>query len=89
MKSLIDEIYDLDMFRLSELGRESSEYKSVFNSLVKLEAELLKTYPDCKDIFIEYQVTEGNLHSMNNRNEFRKGFIAGAKMMLEILTSMK
>ena len=86
MKNLIDELYDLDVFRLTEINSESSEYKSVFSKLVKLETEFLKTYPDCKDIFNEYQTTEGKLHSLDNHNEFRKGFIAGAQIMIEIFT---
>ena len=85
MKSLIDEIYDLDIFRLSELGRESNEYKSVFNKLVKVEAELLKAYPDCADIFNEYQTIEGKAHCLDSRNEFRKGFQAGAQLILEMI----
>ena len=89
MKNLIDELYDLDIFRLTELNSMSSEYKATFNRLVKLEAELLKSYPDCKDIFNEYQTTEGQLHSLDNRNEFRKGFQAGAQIMIEILTTIR
>ena len=89
MKNLIDELYDLDIFRLTELSNESNEYKATFNRLVKLEAELLKAYPDCKDIFNEYQTTEGKLHSLDNHNEFRKGFIAGAQIIIEILTTIE
>ena len=89
MINLIDELYDLDIFRLTELARESSEYKSTFNRLVKLESELLKAYPDCKDIFNEYQTTEGKLHSLDNRNEFRKGFQAGARIVLEMIKPIK
>ena len=89
MKNLIDELYDLDIFRLSKLGSEDSEYKSVFSRLVKLEAELLKAYPDCTDIFNEYQSMEGKLHSLDNRNEFRKGFQAGAQLVLEMIKPIK
>ena len=74
MKSLIDELYDLDIFRLTELGKENNEYKSVFNKLVKVEAELLKAYPDCKEILEEFQAAGGDLHSFANRTECRKGF---------------
>ena len=89
MKSLIDELYDLDMFRLTKLGKESSEYKSVFNKLVKVEAELLKAYPDCADIFNEYQTIEGKAHCLDSRNEFRKGFKAGAQLVFEIIKPIK
>ena len=85
MINLIDELYDLDIFRLTELVSEDSEYKSVLNKLVKLESELFKTYPDCTDIFNEYQSAEGKLHSLDNRNEFRKGFKAGAQLILEMI----
>lgn len=89
MKSLIDELYDLDIFRLTELGKESSEYKSVFNKLVKVETELLKAYPDCADIFNEYQAAEGKAHCLDSRNEFRKGFQAGAQLVLEMIKPIK
>lgn len=89
MKNLIDELYDLDIFRLTELNSESSKYKSIFNRLIKLEEELLKVCPDCKDIFNEYQTTEGKLHSLDNHNEFRKGFIAGAQIMIEVFTTIE
>ena len=89
MKSLIDEIYDLDIFRLTEIASENSEYKSVFNRLVKLKAELLKAYPDCADIFNEYQTIEGKAHCLDSRNEFRKGFKAGAQLVLEMIKPIK
>ena len=89
MNDLIDEIYDLDLFRLNDISSESSEYKSVFNKLVKVEAELMKAYPDCKDIFNEYQTTEGKLHSLDNRSEFRKGFKAGAQLVMEMIKPIK
>ena len=89
MNDLIDEIYDLDLFRLNDISSESSEYKSVFNKLVKVEAELLKAYPDCKDIFNEYQTAEGKLHCLNSRSEFRKGFKAGAQLVMEIIKPIK
>ena len=89
MNDIIDEIYDLDLFRLTDLASESSEYKSVFNRLIKLESELLKAYPDCTDIFNEYQTTEGKLHSLDNRSEFRKGFKAGAQLIMEIIKPIK
>ena len=89
MINLIDELYDLDIFRLTALASEGSEYKSTFNRLIKLEEELLKAYPDCKDIFNEYQTTEGKLHSLDTRNEFRKGFKAGAQIILEIIKPIK
>ena len=89
MINLIDELYDLDIFRLTALASESSEYKSTFNRLIKLEEEFLKAYPDCKDIFNEYQTNEGKLHSLDNRNEFRKGFQAGAQLVLEMINPIK
>ena len=89
MKNIIYELYDLDIFRLTELGSENSEYKSTFNRLIKLEEELLKSYPDCKDIFNEYQTAEGKIHSLDNRNEFHKGFQAGAQLLLEMIKPIK
>lgn len=89
MKSLIDELYDSDLFHLTEIEDVDGVYKSAMDRLVKAEAELLKAYPDCKAILDEYQSADIDLHSLSNRNEFRKGFRAGAQLVLEMLRPIK
>ena len=88
MKNLIDELYDLHLSH-HDTDNENSEYQSTLDRLIKLEAELLKTYPDCKEILEEFQTAGGDLHSIANRTEFRKGFKIGAKLVLEIIKPIR
>lgn len=89
MKDIIDELYDLHLPNKNDVENEDKEYQSTLNRLIKLEAELLKTSPDCKDIFEEFQTADGDLHSIANRIEFRKGFRIGAQLVLEIIKPIK
>ena len=88
MKNIIDELYDLHIFH-QDTDNEDSEYQSTLDRLIKLEAELLKTYPDCKEILEEFQTAGGDLHSFANRTEFRKGFRIGARLALEIVKPIR
>ena len=85
MKDIIDELYDLHLPNKNDVENEDKEYQSTLNRLIKLEAELLKTSPDCKDIFEEFQTADGDLHSIANRIEFRKGFRVGAQLVFEMI----
>ena len=89
MKNILDELYDMDLFHLTEIADVSDEYKSAMAKLFKAETELLKAYPDCKEILDEYQSADIDLHNLSNRNEFCKGFRAGAQLVLEMLKPIK
>ena len=89
MKDIIDELYDLHLPGKNDVENEDKEYQSTLDRLIKLEAEMLKTYPDCKDIFEEFQTAAGDLHGIANRIEFRKGFRIGAQLVLEMIKSIK
>lgn len=89
MKDIIDELYDLHLPVKNDVENEDKEYQSTLDRLIKLEAELMTTYPDCKDIFEEFQTADGDLHSIANRTEFRKGFRVGAQLVLEIIKPIR
>ena len=89
MRDILDELYDYDLFHLTENEDKDGAYKTALDRLVNAEAELIKTYPDITDIFDEYQSAEIDLHNLSNRNEFRKGFKIGAQIVLEIIKSIK
>lgn len=89
MKNILDELYDMDLFHLTEIADVDSEYKSAMDKLLKAETELLKDFPDCKEILDEYQTADIDLHNLSNRNEFRKGFRAGAQLVLEMIKPIK
>ncbi len=89
MRNILDELYDYDLFHLTEIEDMDGSYKAALDRLVKAEAELLKTFPDCKNILNEYQSADIDLHNLSNRNEFRKGFKVGAQLVLEMIKPIK
>ena len=89
MKNIIDELYDLHLSNKNDVENEDKEYQSTLDRLIKLEAELLKTYPDCKEILEDFQTAGGDLHSIANRIEFRKGFKIGAQLVFEMIKPIK
>lgn len=65
-KNILDELYDSDLFHMTEIEDVNSEYKSAMDRLVKAETKLLKAYPDCKTMLDEYQSADIDLHSLSN-----------------------
>ena len=89
MKNMLDELYEWDLFHITEIADVDGEYRKTMDRLLKAETELLKTFPDCKDILDEYQSADIDLHNLSNRNEFRKGFKVGAQLVLEMIEPIK
>ena len=83
MKSIIDELYNQELFRSFKITSE--EYKATLNHLVKLEAEILSTYPDIKELLDDYQSAESKLTRLSNRIDFRLGVKLGAQLVLEMM----
>ena len=55
MINILDELYDYDLFHMTEIEDMDGSYKSALDRLVKAEAELKKAYPDSTEILDEYQ----------------------------------
>ncbi len=89
MKNLLDELYDYDLFHITEIEDVDGEYKAALDRLVKAEAELRKTYPESNEILDAYQSADIDLHNLSNRNEFRKGVRIGAQLVLEMIKPIK
>ena len=83
-RNILDELYDYDLFHLTEI-----EDKAALDRLVKAEAELKKAFPESAEILDEYQTADIELHNLSNRNEFRKGFKVGAQLVLEMIKPIK
>ena len=86
MKRLLDELYDLEMFHTENMGEE---YRTALDQLVKAEAELLRAFPDSKEVLDAYQSADIDLHSITNRTELIRGVKIGAQLMLEMLNPIK
>ncbi len=89
MSNIFDELYDYDLFHLTEIEDMDGSYMAALDRLVKAEAELKKSNPDSADILDEYQSADIELHNSSNRNEFRKGFKVGAQLVLEMIKPIK
>lgn len=81
-KTILDELYDYDLFFLTVIEDTDGAYKAAFDRLVKAEAELRKAYPDSTDILDEYQSAGIDLHNLSNRND-------GAQLVLEMIKPIK
>ena len=67
-RNILDELYDYDLFHLTEIEDTDGSYKKALDRLVKAEAELKKAYPDSTEILDEYQSADIELHNLANRN---------------------
>ena len=88
-RNILDELYDYDLFHLTEIEDMDGSYKAALDRLVKAEAELKKAFLDSAEILDEYQTADIELHNLSNRNEFRKlsikALTLSAKYLKQIL----
>jgi hypothetical protein len=89
MKNILDELYDLDFFHLTEITDDDGAYKSAMDRLLKAESKLMNVSPDSKAILDEYQSADIDLHNISNRKEFHNGMRVGAQLVLEMLKPIK
>ena len=89
MKNILDELYDYDLFHLTEIEDVDGSYKAALDRLVKAETKMNKDYHESNDILDQYQTADIKLHNLSNRKEFRKGFKVGAQLVLEMIKPIK
>ena len=89
MKNILDELYDCNLFHLTRITDIGDKYRKAMERLLKAETELLKAFPDCRDLLDEYQSAEIDLTDLANRYEFSKGFRLGAQLVFEMLKPIK
>ena len=65
MRNILDELYDFDLFHLTEIADIDSEYKSAMDRLIQAETELLKVYPDCKTILVHQAIGKNAANPYN------------------------
>ena len=89
MKTILDELYDSGFSHLTRIADVGYVYRKAMERLLEAETELLKAFPDCRELLDEYQSAEINLADLANRYEFSKGFRLGAQLVLEMLKPIK
>ena len=89
MKNILDELYDCNLFHLTRITDIGDVYRKAMERLLKAETELLKSFPDCRELLDEYQSAEIDLTDLANRYVISKGFRLGAQLVLEMLKPIK
>lgn len=89
MKSILDELYDCNLFHSTRIADVGDEYRKAMERLLKAETELLKALHDYSELLDEYQSAEIDLTDLSNRFEFSKGFRLGAQLVLEMIKPIK
>ena len=54
MKNILDELYDCNLLHLTRITDIGDVYRKAMERLLKAETELLKAFPDCKELLDEY-----------------------------------
>lgn len=85
MKTLLDELYERDLFHLNHFDDKDDEYKAALDRLLEAEDKLRKAYPDFDNLLDEFQSADTALHVLTNRSDFKKSIRAGAQLVLEML----
>ena len=81
---IINDLYDTDVFRTERLSKSSKKYRKTFERLCELEEQLLEKWPECGEIFQQYQTAEMDLAELNYKYEFARGFRTGARLIMEV-----
>ena len=89
MKTLLDELYEWDLFHLNYFDDKDDEYKAALDRMLEAENKLRNAYPDCDNLLEEYQSADTALHVLTNRSDFKKGVMAGAQLVLEMIKPIK
>ena len=82
--SVIDELFNSEIMRVMNVTAVDKEYSDILSELSRLEAELVRRCPDCKELLDEYQNVEGKATSIAQKYEFARGFRIGALVILEM-----
>ena len=89
MKDLLDKLYDYDLFHLTANYSKDEEYRAALERQVEVEADILKAFPEIKELLEEYQSTDSDLIRISNRSDFRMGVRFGVQFMLEMMKPLE
>ena len=89
MKNILDELYESGLFHLTKITDVGEVYREAMERLFKAENELLKAFPDCRELLNEYQAAGIAQIDLSNRYEFIQGFRLGAQLVLEMFKPIK
>ena len=87
--NIIEELYYSELFDTDEIGTADKDYQETISKMNTLKNLIKSRYPDCTELIEEYQSAEMDLNHLGHRNEFCKGFKAGAQLVMEMLKPLK
>ena len=86
MSSIIDSLFSSD-FQFAPNWKLEDEYASILNIVSQAEDAVKKMLsPKQWALVSDYTGQIQNLHALNDLSQFRRGFILGAKIMLEVVS---
>lgn len=87
MKSIIDELYYGNITPNERSFQKGSEYDRALRSVVKCQDELIPLLSDKgKELIEEYSRAQGNVTSISCCDMWKKGFILGLRIGIEVMT---
>ena len=86
---LLEAMYRGYVGTFCETKRMGKDKKKLVNQLADAETELLRRYPDAKELYSQLQGYQGRLNGMEMWEEFRRGFRVGAQLMAEMMEDVE
>ena len=87
MKSILEKLYYGEIGPCSEPTPTTARYLNAKNEVEHLGEEILAKYPECKEILESYADAIHITAACEGLQDFERGFILGALIILEILTT--
>lgn len=84
MASILEEIYHGNTSMIFDQSIRSDSYKKSLKAVCEAEEKLLKEFPECKELFKEYQNAHFELITESYYQRFLLGFKVGAQLMEEM-----
>ena len=86
MKKILDELYFGNIVPDEQYIVKGSKYEEEMNHLVSLEKKLEESLNDKeREIFIKYRESSLNINSITSKEMWKKGFIMGLRIGLEVM----
>lgn len=84
MGNVLEEIYNGNISLVFDHPARSDNYTKTLKVLCETEKEILKEFPECKELFNKYQNAQLELLTESLYQRFLLGFKIGAQLMEEM-----
>ena len=87
--SIIKDMYYGNILSFMELNPRSENYDEIMKEILMLQDEIIKEYPDAKEIFEKYFATYHESAHEYEFLQFQMGVRVGAQLMLEMMKEIE